>query len=83
MKDYAAILGKLLESVSETGDMRARSELHKIYRNCKKIYLELDKESVECRRTRKLTAKYQEIAAKLDESINTFEQWNTFSKLLY
>ena len=81
--DYNARLDELLSIVSKTPDMRARSELYKLYRNCKNLYTELNREEVECRRLRKTTAKYSEIEQKLNESITNFEHWLSFSALLY
>ena len=83
MTDYANKMARMMAMVSATNDIRAKSDLYKVYRNCKDIYTELNKESVNCRRLHKITATYQEIQTKLDESINIFEQWVTFAALLY
>jgi len=81
--NYAMKLTRLLAVVSSTNDIRARSDLFKIYTNCKAIYVELDKESVECRRTKRTTVKYTELEQKLNESITEFEQWITYAALIY
>ena len=83
MTDHHLKLARLLGVVSSTKDIKARSELFKIYTNCKNIYVELNKESVECRRLKRETVKYRELEEKLNESINVFEQWITYSTLLY
>lgn len=76
-------MARLLSVVSSTKDMRARSDLFKMYKNCKEIYNELDKESVECRRLKHKTAKFDTLEQKLNESITEFEQWITYAALLY
>lgn len=76
-------MARLLAVVSSTKDIRARSDLYKMYQNCKKIYTELDQESVECRRMKRTTLRYTELEQKLNESITEFEQWITYAALLY
>jgi hypothetical protein len=81
--DRQSRLDELLSVISKTEDMRARSQLMKIYWNCKKIHDDISRESVECRRLQKVTPKYTELEQKFDESVNQLEQWATFAKLLY
>ena len=69
MDEYSAKLASLLTVVNQTTDMRARSELYKLYTNCRKKFDELSKESVECRRMKKVTVKYTEIENQLQECI--------------
>lgn len=83
MTDYTATLQHLLTIVSNTQDMRARTDLYKMYQNCKQIYIDLDKESVECRRLKRNTLRYSELETKLNKSIQEFEQWISFAALLY
>ena len=83
MNDFSAKMTRLLAIVSSTKDMRARSDLYKMYQNCKKIYIELDKETVECRRLKRNTLRYTELEQKLNESTQEFEQWITYAALLY
>jgi hypothetical protein len=83
LHEHGTKMARLLAVVSSTKDMRARSDLYKMYQNCKKIYVELDKESVECRRIKHKTAKYDSLEQKLNESITEFEHWITFASLLY
>lgn len=82
-KNYDKRLIRCLAIVSSTKDIRAKSDLYKIYSNCRNLYTELDRELVECRRLKHTTAKYQSIEQKLNESITEFEQWITFAALLY
>ena len=83
MNDFSTKMTCLLAIVSSTKDMRARSDLYKMYQNCKKIYIELDKETVECRRLKRNTLRYTELEQKLNESITEFEHWITYATLLY
>jgi hypothetical protein len=83
MMDYYAKLHSLLTVVGNTKDIRARSDLYKVYNNCKKLYDALDRESVECRRLRRTTLRYTELELALNESITEFEQWITYATLLY
>ena len=76
-------LEELLVLVGRTSDMRARSQLMKMYWNCKKVLDEISKESVECRRLQRITPKYTELEQKFDQYVNELEQWATFAKLLY
>mgnify|MGYP003351756848 CR=1 FL=1 len=80
---HLARLGELLEVIHATRDMRARSTLFKFYRNCSDCFKELDREMVNCRRTHRVTPKYTDLLLQLDNSMEEFEQWITFSKLLY
>lgn len=83
MEEHSKTLDRLLGVVSATKDIRARSDLFKMYHNCKDIYTEMNKESVECRRLKRNTLRYQELEEKLNESIKEFEQWITYAALLY
>jgi hypothetical protein len=81
--DHIAKLDELLKLVQNTSDIRARSELYKLYRNCRLITTEMSKEEVNCRRIRHTTARYLELEQQLNQSIKVFEEWVFFSKLLY
>lgn len=83
MDEYSLKLASLLTVVNQTTDTQARSQLYKLYNNCRKKFDELSKESVECRRMKKVTAKYTEIEQQLQECIHNFEQWTFFAKLIY
>jgi len=83
MDQQIARLEELFNVVKSTTDMRARSELFKMYRNCRKIADDLSRESVECKRLRQVTPKYTDLLLQLNNSIQDFEHWVIFSKLLY
>jgi len=76
-------LADMLKTCSRIADMRARSTLFKIYKNCRTIYTEMDKEMVNCRRTGRVTLKYTELEAKYAESINMFDQWTVMATLMF
>ena len=83
MDEHQQRLSELLAVINATSDIRARSQLMKIYWNCKSAYDEISRESVECRRLQKVTPKYTELVAKFEQSVAELEQWATFAKLLY
>ena len=76
-------LDELLALIGRTDDMRARSQMMKIYWNCKQVHDNISRESVECRRLQKITPKYTELEQKFEEYTSELEQWATFAKLLY
>ena len=76
-------LDELLVSLQKMTDIRARSDMWKLYNNTRIIWTELDKEMVLCRRRGTVTLKYTELEAQYAESINVFEQWTTMATLIY
>ena len=74
---------EMLKLVQETRDIRARSDLYKMYRACSQIHNEMSKESVNCKRYQKVTQKYTDLEHDFWEAASTFDQWVTFAKLLY
>ena len=81
--DYDAVLQGFFKQVQGTDDIRARSELFKLWKNCVNIRTEMDKEMVQCRRYQRVTPKYTELEAQLNEAIQNFEHWVTYARLLY
>ena len=82
--DYAKRLEELRAEAQLKSHLRqARRDLDTIYRNCRRTCDELSKESVECRRTKRVTQKYTEIEARLQEQIHAYEQWIFFAKLRF
>lgn len=85
-ENHQAIRDKLdecLVTLQSTDDMRAKTALWKFYNTIRLIWVEMDKEMVECRRRKRITQKYTELESKFTECVNNFEQWTTFAKLLY
>jgi len=76
-------LDVLLTFLQNTTDMRAKSTLWKFYNNTRLLWVELDKEMIQCRRRGKLTQKYTDLEAKYAECIKVFEQWTVMATLLY
>jgi len=76
-------LDALLEALQSTKDMRAKSTLWKFYNNARLIWVELDKEMIQCRRRKKLTQKYTDLEVQYAECIKVFEQWTLMATLLY
>ena len=81
--DYDAVLQEFFKQVQATTDIRARSQLFKLWKTCVNIRTEMDKESVECRRQKRVTLKYTELEAQLNEAIQNFEHWVVYARLLY
>jgi hypothetical protein len=83
MDAQIAKLDELFNVVKSTTDMKAKSDLFKMYLACRRIADNLSKESVECRRLKQVTPKYTKLLLQLDNSLHDLEQWAVFSKLLY
>jgi hypothetical protein len=57
-------------------------DLKRMWRGCKDLLTEISKEDVTCRRLGKDTPKKLELIEKLNESVNTLEQYLMFATLL-
>jgi len=60
----------------------ARKDLLKMVRAIDQAITAADMESVECRRTRKETLRYQELVKKANDLLTNLEQHITFANLL-
>lgn len=60
-----------------------KSKMYKFYRNVSAAFDELDKEFVECRRLKHMTARYETLETKYYECITVFEQWSIMATLMY
>jgi hypothetical protein len=58
------------------------AKLNLMFQNCVAYWARLDGEFVECRRRKRVTQKYTEIARQLDEALVVLEQHLTFGTLL-
>ena len=76
-------LDQCLTAIQKTNDMRAKSALWKMYTNVRKTWVEMDREMVQCRRSKRITPKYTELESKLTTYIAEFEQWLTMAALIY
>jgi len=59
-----------------------RQDLLKMVRVVDRAIVAADQESVECRRLRKETSRYQELVQKVDDLLTNLEQHITFANLL-
>jgi len=59
-----------------------RRDLLKMVQVVDRAIVAADQESVECRRLRKETSRYQELVQKVDDLLTNLEQHITFAKLL-
>ena len=64
-------------------DMVAKSKMFKFYKNVSKKWEEMDKEFVNCRRSRRVTPKYTDLELELNDCIRTFEQYSIIATLMY
>ena len=67
--------------LSQISSGEKRLDLYKMYRPCQTIWAEMDKEFITCRRVWKITPKYNDLQAQLEENLNTLEQYLVFAKL--
>ena len=58
-----------------------RGDLKRIWKHAQKLWSDLDKEMVNCRRINKLTAHYISINDAMLESFDTLEQYLVWAKL--
>jgi hypothetical protein len=82
-QSYRDELDVCLTALQNTNNMVAKSTMWKFYNNCRLLWVELDTEMVECRRRKRVTQKYTELASKYTESIKNFEQWHVMAALMY
>jgi hypothetical protein len=83
MQEYKDQIEELFKILQSTTDIRAKSQLYKFYINCKYALVALDRESVECRRLKKVTPKYTELENSLKDCIHTFDQWVVMAALQF
>ena len=70
-----------LRSQIRTCPEHTRIDLNRILKTCETIYTDLNRESVECRRLRKITAKYSTLETQLNKQIQFLSKritWATF-----
>jgi hypothetical protein len=68
--------------ISAVKNKLARKDLLMMLRATEAAYTKLDQESVECRRLKKETIKYQELLKKFEEVLAHLEKHITFASLL-
>lgn len=81
MKDREAHINELYFKILALPPQVQR-DLKRFWRVSKDLLNEISKEDVACRRLGKDTPKKQELVQKLDESVNTLEQYLMFASLI-
>lgn len=80
--DYDKRIDTAYTQISAVKNKLARRDLLVMLRSTEAAYTRLDKESVECRRLKKETAKYQELLKNFEELLEHLEKHITFASLL-
>ena len=80
--DYDKRIDTAYTQISAVKNKLARRDLLMMLRSTEAAYTKLDKESVECRRLKKETARYQELLKNFEELLAHLEKHITFASLL-
>ena len=80
--DYHKRIDTAYTQISAVENKVARRDLLVMLRATEAAYTKLDKESVECRRLRKETPRYQELLQNFEELLAHLEKHITFASLL-
>jgi hypothetical protein len=80
--DYSKRIDTAYAQISAVKSKVARRDLLIMLRATEAAYTKLDKESVECRRLRKETVRYQELLRNFEELLAHLEKHITFASLL-
>lgn len=63
-------------------NIKSRSDMFKLYNNVRTLFIQLDKEFIECRRRKKVTQMYYDLKAEFDEAVDNFDKFLIFALLL-
>ena len=80
--DYDKRIDTAYTQIALVKNKVARRDLLIMLRSTEAAYTKMDKESVECRRLKKETAKYQELLKNFEELLAHLEKHITFASLL-
>jgi hypothetical protein len=80
--DYSKRIDTAYTQISAVKSKVARRDLLVMLRSTEAAFTRLDKESVECRRLRKETPKYQDLLKNFEELLAHLEKHITFASLL-
>ena len=80
--DYSKRIDNAYSQIGAVKSKVARRDLLKMLRATEDAYTKLDKESVECRRLRKETARYRDLHQNFQELLTNLEKHITFASLL-
>jgi predicted nucleic acid-binding Zn-ribbon protein len=75
-------LDRAERAIANVKNKVARKDLLKMVQVVDRAIVAADQESVECRRLRKETSRYQELVQKVDDLLTNLEQHITFANLL-
>jgi len=71
------------EQISNIKNRQARKDLLKMLKTVDSVLTQMDMESVECRRTGRVTPRYQQLETQTRDLISNLEQHLTLARLLY
>ena len=76
---------KLQDALTQLDKMAPwpRHNMAPFVQNIRKSWTALDSEFVNCRRSKRITAKYAELEQKYCECITVFEQWSIMAALMF
>jgi hypothetical protein len=80
--DYDKRIDTAYAQIAAVKNKIARRDLLVMLRSTETAYTQLDKESVECRRLKKETARYQDLHKNFEELLEHLEKHITFASLL-
>ena len=80
--DYSKRIDNAYSQISSIKSKLVRRDLLLMLRATEAAYTKLDKESVECRRLRKETPRYQELLKNFEELLAHLEKHITFANLI-
>jgi hypothetical protein len=80
--DYNKRIDNAYTQIGAVKSKVARKDLLLMLRATEAAYTKMDKESVECRRLRKETPKYQDLLRDFEELLANLEKHITFASLL-
>ena len=80
--DYDKRIDNAYTQISAVKSKLARRDLLMMLRATEAAYTKMDQESVECRRLKKETVKYQELVKNFEEVLEHLEKHITFASLL-
>ena len=80
--DYNKRIDTAYSQISAVKNKLARRDLLMMLRATEAAYTKMDKESVECRRLKKETVRYQELLKNFEELLAHLEKHITFASLL-
>jgi hypothetical protein len=80
--DHNKRIDNAYTQISSIKNKIVRKDLLVMLRSTESAYTKLDKESVECRRLKKETLKYQELLKNFEEILTHLEKHITFANLL-